>query len=429
MTAVSIERENFPHIGEELFRAALPNGLDIFVIRKPDFNKNFAFFATNYGSVDSTFTKDGQKIETPDGVAHFLEHKMFDMKDYNALQEFVRMGASPNAFTSSSMTAYHFECTDNFEKNLEILLDFVSTPYFMQDSVDKEQGIIGQEIRMSEDSPGWMAYNNMLMAMYENHPVRRSIIGTIESIAKIDSNMLYSCHKVFYTPSNMTLCVAGNVDPDIVVETASRMLSGVKEAPIGRHYGVEDHRSAFCHRIECPMEVSMPVMLLGFKDEPTGSGQAFLRRELLSDLAVEALCGPSSPLYSRLYASGLINRGFNTGYNSFSGGGCMILTGDSPDPDRVREEVLKEAGRVASEGFDRAMFSRIKNAAYGARLRALDSLDDLCHMLTEYHFHGARFLDFPSVYEGLDERAAADYIRETITFERSALSVIRPVGA
>ena len=426
MPGIIIGEKNFPRIGESLSGTTLSNGLDVFAIKKPDFNKTYAFFAVNYGSIDSTFTKDGTKIETPDGVAHFLEHKMFDMKDYNALQEFVRNGASPNAFTSSSMTAYHFECTDNFEKNLEILLDFVSTPYFTRESVCKEQGIIGQEIRMSEDSPGWMGYNNLLMAMYENHPVRRSIVGTTDSIAKIDADMLYACHRVFYTPSNMALCVSGKVEPEAVAEIAERILPKEKDPPVGRGYGLENHGAAFCHRIEIPMEVSMSVMLLGFKNSPAENGEAFLRRELLADLAIEALCGPSSPLYARLYGAGLINRGFSAGYSSFSGGGCMIISGDSPDPDRVREEILIEAGRAAAEGFDKGVFARLKNAAYGTRLRMLDALDDLCHICTEYHFHGAEFFDFPSIYDTISENDAAEYIGGNIIFERSALSVIRP---
>ncbi|MBS5672460.1 MAG: insulinase family protein, partial [Firmicutes bacterium] len=203
-----------PQLDERAVTATLSNGLPVCVVPKPGFAKKCAYFVTNYGSIDTKFTWMGREYDTPAGVAHYLEHKMFDTPDGgNALQTLSSTGASPNAFTSTAITGYHFECADQFWDNLRTLLEFVSVPYFTKESVDKEQGIIGQEIRMIEDQPGWQAYHLLLEALYQYHPVRNSVAGSVESIAEITAETLYQCHEAFYTPSNMVLCVAGNVEP------------------------------------------------------------------------------------------------------------------------------------------------------------------------------------------------------------------------
>ena len=216
--------KEYPRIGEQIFHAELPNGLHIYVDRRPEFQKSYAFFATNYGGMDMKFHLDGQWRDTPAGVAHFLEHKMFDTEDGNALQDLAANGASPNAFTSSAITGYFFESTEKFYDNLKILLSFVSIPYFTQESVDKEQGIIGQEIRMVEDDPENQVFYGLMECLFDHHPIRVPIAGTQESISHITADTLYACHKAFYTPSNMVLTVAGNVEPEEVVRIAEELL-------------------------------------------------------------------------------------------------------------------------------------------------------------------------------------------------------------
>ncbi|MCF0123418.1 MAG: insulinase family protein, partial [Ruminiclostridium sp.] len=214
-------KHTYERIGETLWEETLENGLRVFVFPKPEFGKSYAFFATCYGGMDTRFLLDGQWLDTPMGIAHYLEHKMFDTPDGgNALQKLSATGASPNAFTGSAITGYHFECTDLFWENLRTLLEFVSVPYFTEESVQKEQGIIGQEIRMMEDNPSRQSYRLLLEALYQNHPVRNSVAGSVESIAQITADTLYHCHEAFYTPSNMVLCVAGNVDPERVCAMA-----------------------------------------------------------------------------------------------------------------------------------------------------------------------------------------------------------------
>ena len=230
-----MEKLEFALVGESMYHEKLANGLNVFVFPKPDFQKGYAFFAANYGGMDMRFCLNGEWHSTPAGVAHYLEHKMFDTQEGNALQELAANGASPNAFTSNDITGYYFDSTEKFEENLRILLSFVSVPWFTQESVDKERGIIGQEIGMIEDDPEWKCFINLMAALYRHHPIRVSVAGSVESIAKITPETLYACHKAFYDPANMVLCVAGPVDPAHICAVAREILPG-EAGPISYPY-------------------------------------------------------------------------------------------------------------------------------------------------------------------------------------------------
>ena len=216
------EKTVYPRIGEEVIRTTLENGLPVFVVPKKDYRRKYAMFATRYGGMDMRFQLNGQWLDTPAGIAHYLEHKMFDTEAGNALQELAKNGAEPNAFTSNAITCYYFDSTEKFYENLEILLSFVSVPYFTEESVEKEQGIIAQEINMIEDNPEWQVYKRLMQALYHTSPARTSVAGSVESIRQITAQTLYDCHKAFYTPSNMCLVVVGDVDADKVLEQRPR---------------------------------------------------------------------------------------------------------------------------------------------------------------------------------------------------------------
>ena len=280
----------YKSVGEEVWYEKLYNGLTVLVIPKKSYSRTYAFFATNYGGCDRRFKLDGEWHDTPAGVAHFLEHKMFDMPDgSNALTTLSENGASPNAFTANGMTGYLFRCTDKFEENLAVLLQFVMTPYFTKESVDKEQGIIGQEIKMGEDSPGRRVRQNLMRALYENHPVRDSIAGTVESIAEITPEVLYACHKAFYNPANMVLCVSGNADPEtvkqIVLDNVKTMGAEVPE----RDYGAAETPMPAKVRIEDNMTVATPLFMFGAKLPYEADGRLFLKQLLTGELACEML--------------------------------------------------------------------------------------------------------------------------------------------
>ena len=266
-------RKDFPKLGEHYFEQRLANGLLVRVIEKPGFAKRYAFVATDYGSIDAEFILDGKKYTTPQGVAHYLEHKMFDLPEGNAMQEFAKYAGANNAFTSYTMTAYYVECTEHLEENLEILLRMVTTGYFTEESVQKEQGIIGQEIRMYDDSGSWKLFFNFLNCLYKEHPVKKEIAGTVESISHITPEYLYKCYDTFYNLSNMSIVVVGNVDP---VKISKVIENGVKknepfEEKIKKVYPTEPDEVAKQYA-EQSLSVAMPLFMTGFKDTNNGFG-------------------------------------------------------------------------------------------------------------------------------------------------------------
>ena len=412
---------------ETFYEERLPNGLLIRVIPRPDFAKTYSFFATDFGSIDTKFTMDGKVYETPAGVAHYLEHKLFDMPDGNVMQQFSALGGSPNAFTGYSMTAYHVESTENWRENLELLLRYVSTPYFTEESVEKERGIIAQEIRMYEDSSGSRMYENLFAALYQHHPIRVPIAGTVESIQDITAQTLYDCHKAFYDPSNMMLCVAGPVDPELVVESARNILPKTPGGVGGRDYGPAEPLTAEkMARVEQNMEVSMPGFTVAFRCDTPKTGADILRQELVGDLAAELLVGESTAFYTKLYEDGLIDCDFSAGYGGVKTLGMLSIGGDSNEPERVVDAVLKEAERLGREGADEALFQRLKRSAFGRRIRELDSFENICYRMCQSTFEGAFYYDFPDLYRSITLDETVRMIRDTVVPQRAALSIIYP---
>lgn len=421
-----MEKREFPGLRETIYTETLPNGLKIRVVPKQGFSKMYAFFATNFGSIDTSFVLDGKEYTSPDGVAHYLEHKMFDTREGNALQLLSRTGASPNAFTSYNVTAYYFSCTDYFEQNLRTLLSFVSEGYFTDESVEKERGIIAQEIKMYEDNPGSRVDENLFRAMYLNHPVRVPIAGTVESIQDITPQVLYDCHRAFYDPSNMVLCVAGDVDPQRVIEIAGEVLPKEPGGVSGRNYGPQEPDSVKQHEISEEMDVSMPMFAIGFKCPCIPEGQERLRHVLMGDLAAEVLCGESSALYQRLYEEGLIDSGFSVGYGAIKGLAVMSMSGDSDDPHGVLSAILEEAQRIAREGVDEGLLRRLIRSALGRRIRGLDSFDGLCYQLALSEFDGYDYFAFQQIYENVTAEDIRQLIQQEVVARQAVLSVIYP---
>ena len=417
---------DFPRVGERMYREVLENGLHVFVFPKPEFQKSYAFFATNYGGMDLRFCLDGTWHDTPAGVAHYLEHKMFDTKDGNALQKLTANGASPNAFTSNAITGYYFECTEQFEENLKTLLSFVSVPYFTQESVDKEQGIIGQEIGMIEDDPDWKVFTNLMKGLYEHHPIRLSVAGSVESIARITPQTLYDCHKAFYDPANMVLCVAGNQDPERVCQIAREILPKTAGPIAQKDYGSQEPEGAFQSLVEERLAVSGPIFQLGYKGDTPERGEAGLRQQLLGELACEVLLGNSTPLYARLYQEGLINRNFSYGYDSVPGCAFLAAGGESRDPEAVRAAVEAEARRIEAEGVDPELWERVKKGAYGWRVRSLNSFETLCVNQAQNFFAGREYLRFADLFADIRKEDVEALIARWVTPARTSLSVIRP---
>ena len=418
---------DYPELDECVYREELPNGLHVAVIPRKGFTKSLAYFVTDYGSIHRDFSLDGKDYHAPAGVAHFLEHKMFDLPGRDVSAEFAALGASTNAFTSYDMTAYYFSTTGNFQKCLRLLLEFVSTPYFTDESVEKERGIIDQEIGMDLDTPDSAVFQNLTEAMYENHPVRVPVLGNEESIREITPQILYDCHRAFYTPGNMILCVIGDVDPETVSHIAREVLGDEKKS-----VGVK--KNTWQETMTCPkaytedaMEVAMPMFDLAFKCEPLGKGSAAIREEMVADLAAEALFGESSQLYLKLYEEGVIDTSFGGGFETVDGCAMLLCSGDSEEPETIRNGILDQARRLCEGGIPEESFLRMKRSALGRRIRNLDSFDATCFRVCAYHFADFDYFRFPEVYRSIEAGEILDFLNRAVTPERCSLSVIKPL--
>lgn len=420
-----IER-NYPELCDRFFEHQLENGLIIRVIPRPGFAKKLAFLATDFGSIDSRFRLNGKDHHVPDGIAHYLEHKMFDLPEGGAMEQFALHAGSNNAFTNYSMTAYYVECTSEFEENLKILLRMVTTPYFTEQSVEKERGIIAQEIRMYEDSADSVVEENLLRILYPDHPVSIPIAGTVESIGEITAQTLYDCHKAFYDCSNMLLCVIGDVDCETVVRLAKQYTPPKSGVQVERDHGSEAALQGHAGRIEKRMEVSMPTFSVGFPCKKVERGENTIRTEIIGDLAAEVLIGESSRLYQRLYEQNLIDSDFSAGFEQIKGVGFLELSGDSEDPDAVIAAALEEAGKLADDGIDREQFERLRRSMIGRRTRELDSFDGVCYRMSAYFFDGAEYFDYVRLIKEIKAEEVEQFLREVVKEETMAVSVILP---
>ena len=371
---------------------------------------------------------NGQWHDTPAGVAHFLEHKMFDMPDGdNALSVLSANGAQPNAFTSSGMTAYYFDCTAGFEENLRMLLKFVSTPYFTDETVQKEQGIIGQEIGMVEDNPGYVVYNRLMRMLYEHNPIRDQVAGSVESIAQISAETLYNCHKAFYSPSNMTLCIAADFDPEKIIEIAEEILPPERAEIPKADMGEAESDKPLKTLNEEAMEVSAPQFLIGAKVAPAPEGNELLRQKIVAQLALRVLFGTSGSFYNRLYSEGLLNRDYDYEIDYTAGTSTIMIGGESAQPMRVLDEVKAAVSAVISNGLDPAAFEAAKRATFGSRLRGLEDFDSLCLALADGVFGGYCFLDCVDVLESIRLEECEAFLAEFMAPDRLAISIISPV--
>ncbi|MGM9590165.1 MAG: EF-P 5-aminopentanol modification-associated protein YfmH [Faecousia sp.] len=419
----------YSELDETCYKEELENGLTVAVVKREGFTKKLCYFVTDYGAIHTDFTLEGKTYHAPAGVAHYLEHKLFDMpggRDVSA--EFAALGAMTNAFTSYDLTAYYFSCTENFADCLKLLLEFVSTPYFTEESVDKERGIIDQEIGMNQDAPDSVIFENLMVSMYEKHPIRVPILGTSETIRQITAETLHLCHRAFYTPGNMLLCVVGDVDPEEVTAIARQVL-GTEKREVGQKAPLPTESMVTPEKDTCRlMEVAMPMFNLAFKCEPLGKGREAIRQEMIADLAAEALFGESSELYLRLYEEGIIDTSFGGGFETIDGCAMLMCSGDSDDPEAVRAAMLEQVQKIAAEGIDETAFLRMKRSALGRRIRALDSFDATCFRVCAYHFSGFDYFRFPEIYRSIQSEEICDFLQQAVRPERSCLSMICPIN-
>lgn len=424
-----MEERRYEQLNETLFVERLQNGLKVCVLPKPGFQKTYAVFSTQYGSIDNHFQVSGKDpVKVPDGIAHFLEHKMFEEPEGDVFAKFAAKGASANAFTSFDRTVYLFSATEHLAENLETLVNFVQNPYFTDENVEKEKGIIGQEINMYRDHPDWRSYFGLIEAMYRVHPVRLDIAGTVESIARITKETLYECYHTFYHPENMLLFVVGGVRPEEVMELVRANQAGKTFAPQGEIKRFFEREPLAVHepRRVTTLPVSLPKCLFGFKEAPCGlSGRELLKRELVTKTMLDALIGPSSGLYQELYDENLISDSFGHEYNVSADYSFSVIGGETRDPDLLLQRFQERLQPLLEQGIDPAAFERSRNKKIGAFLRMLNSPESIANEFTKYAFKQIDFFDILPVYEELTLAEANDRLRDHFRPEQMAVSIVK----
>jgi len=415
-------------VGDKYFEVKHSSGLKIFVYPKENNNSTYAVFGTKYGSIDVCFktSEESEPNTVPAGIAHYLEHKLFESEDGDAFARFAKTGASANAYTSFDKTCYLFSCAENIYESLEILLDFVQSPYFTKQTVQKEQGIIGQEIKMYDDDPQWRVMFNLLQALYHNHPVRVDIAGSVESIAKITPELLYKCYNTFYNLNNMVLCVAGNVDLTKVLDLCDKMLKTSTPIKLDRIFEKEP-TEVVKSRVEQKLSVSAPIFQLGFK-EPTSSRRLTGKEIAETDILLEILASDASPLFRKLLDAQLINES-SFSYEYFEGPGyaSIIFSGESKDPDAVADEIKKEITRVRENGIDPAAFERSKKAMYGRLISSLNSVDNIANAMAGLAFADQELFEYIDLVAAAEINSVQARLKTELQLEYSALSIVKPI--
>ncbi|EWH22479.1 insulinase family protein [Bacillus haynesii] len=420
----------FKQLKETLYYEKMPGGLDVYVLPKEGFNKTYAVFTTKYGSIDNQFVPLGKEemVRVPDGIAHFLEHKLFEKEDGDVFQQFSRQGASANAFTSFTRTAYLFSSTSNVEENLETLVDFVQDPYFTEKTVEKEKGIIGQEINMYDDNPDWRLFFGLIENMYQEHPVRIDIAGTIESISHITKDLLYECYETFYHPSNMLLFVVGPVDPEAIIRQVreNQQKKPYTDQPEIVRKEVKEPGAVFKKEQEIKMNVQSSKCLVGLKSaHPMNTGEALLKHELTINLILECLFGKSSSDYERIYEQGYIDETFSYDYTEEHGFGFVSVGGDTPEPDKLAEE-LKQVLFKAKETITAEKLELARKKKIGNFLKSMNSPEYIANQFTRYAFLETSLFDIVTVLESITLEDVYRVIQEEIEEDRITVCKVVP---
>jgi len=426
-----MEQIRHDQINETIYYEKMENGLDVYVLPKHGFSKSYATFTTKYGSIDNHFQIPGKDpVKVPDGIAHFLEHKMFEQEDGDVFNEFANNGASANAFTSFERTAYLFSSTGHVKENLTILLNFVQDPHFTDENVEKEKGIIGQEIKMYDDNADWRVYFGLIENMYHNHPVKIDIAGTINSISQITKETLYTCYETFYHPSNMLLFVVGAVQPEeifqLVRENQAQKQYG-SQPEIQRYFDKEPIGVATPNSVR-EMSVAMPKVMFGYKEKKAGlHGKDLLQQELTTQLVLDILLGPSSDIYQKLYEQGLINDTFGTDYSCETQYAFSVIGGDTPNPEELVKQVTEGLEQAKITGISQKDFELSKKKKIGAFLRSLNSIEFIANSFTKYKFNGTDLFQIVPTLENITVEQANQRLKDHFQMEQRSVSMIKPV--
>ncbi|MCM1007371.1 MAG: insulinase family protein [Ruminococcus flavefaciens] len=411
--------------GDSCIHVKHKSGLDIYICEMPGFSSVEALFGTKYGSVNTMFKMrdDEDYTVVPEGIAHFLEHKLFENEDCDVFELYAKTGASGNAFTSFDKTCYLFNCSKNYQESLRILLDFVQKPYFSQATVDKEQGIIGQEIKMTNDNPDWRLFFNLLRGMYHNHPVKIDIAGTVESIAQIDAELLYKCYYTFYNLNNMVLSIAGNINAEEVLAICDECLKPCEDKGLETVFP-DEPESIVTSEIYENQPVGATLFSIGYKCASC-SGIERLKKTMAASIAASMLTDASTDMYKKLLDEEIINSSFASEVFYGDGYFTVIFSGESDKPEIVRQSLADEIGRIIDDGLNEKDFARIKKSTYGSLIRELNNVEAVANLLINAHMDGVSPYDTISVLSELTSGDVYEFIKNELCEDKTVLSVIK----
>ena len=417
-------------VKEKLYVEKLENGLTVMIMPKKNIQKKYMIWATNFGSIDNKFIAPNDKEETniPDGVAHFLEHKMFEQQNgTNSLDTLTALGVNANAYTTTDHTCYLFECTDNFYPAMDELMDYVQNPYFTDQNVEKEKGIIGQEIQMYDDYPSWAVYMNAMKCMYKNNPIIIDIAGSIESISKIDKEVLYKCYNTFYHPSNMVMCFAGDFEPEALIEEVKKRLKPTeKHGEIKRIYPEEPDQIVKKENTQ-NMEVSMPIFVIGIKDvidNKNCTSSSIVKKHIAIEILLNMLIGKSSKLYKELYEAELITGEPYLDYEFSKQYAHVSITGQSNNPKKVLEKFEAEIKQMKENDIDLAHFQRVKNMIYGNYVKEYDDVASICRMFIADYMKGINSFEYIENYKQVTPEYTKQVLEEVFKEDKTVLSIV-----
>ncbi len=410
-------------LNEYIFHEKLDSGLECYIIPKKGYVEKQAIIATKYGSLNDNFKLNEEEINMPEGIAHFLEHKMFEDEKINIFDEFTKLGATCNAFTNYNNTAYFFNCIDKFNENLELLLKMVSSVYLTNENVEKEKGIIEQEINMYKDSPGWMCYFNMQRCLYKNLGLKNDIAGSVESIKKIDREMLLKCYETFYRPENMLLICCGDISPDEVFKIAEDKIKSKKDISLEKIMPKEQNEIVKDY-IEEKMCISLPVFHIGIKDNDLSKDRSNILARC--KLLVDIVAGESSDLYNKLYNEGLIDGSFEVEYVCGEDYGTFIFSGSSKNPKLVLEEILNEIEKIKKNGITENRFNQIKRKHIGRYARSFNSIDNICNLQLDFLTKNMDLFELMDSLNNVTKEELETSLNNKLVKENCVLSVIIP---
>lgn len=413
---------------EKLYVEKLENGLTIMILPRKTTQKKYAMWGVNFGSIDNHFINpdNNKEIKIPDGVAHFLEHKMFEQENgVNSLDALSSLGVDANAYTTNDYTTYLFECTDNFYEALDELMDYVQHPYYTDENVEKEKGIIGQEINMYDDYPTWKVYMNAMECLYHNNPVKLDIAGTIESITPITKETLYDCYNTFYTPSNMLMVITGDFEPErLIQEIKNRIVKNENKGEIKRIYP-EEPEEINKEKIEAVMDVNNPIFVIAIKDKTLENETEQVKKHIAIEILLNIIVGKSSKLYKELYETGMVMAPLDLDYEFSKQYAHIAISGQSNEPEKVMEELKKEIEKLKKEGLEKQQFERIKKKIYGDYITEYNDISGVARMLMADYFKGINSFEYIENHKQVTKEYAEKILKEIFDENKMVISIVK----